>query len=61
MNLDGYFDEPKKLDRPRMLLTIGIPGSGKSYAIRRALEKGWVGISSDELRVNRLEQLAANG
>tara|TARA_Y100000817_G_scaffold305832_1_gene290347 strand:- start:237 stop:959 length:723 start_codon:yes stop_codon:yes gene_type:complete len=44
-----------------MLLTIGIPGSGKSYAIRRALEKGWVGISSDELRVNRLEQLAANG
>lgn len=44
-------------DRPRILLTIGIPGSGKSYVSHPAKQLGWNVICSDEMRKTRLLQL----
>lgn len=46
---------------PQMILTIGIPGSGKSYFSRDLDTAKWEVISADDLRVQHLTQYQNQG
>ena len=45
-----YFASARVGDRPRLVLTVGLPGSGKSHWVATAKTQGWAVISLDELR-----------
>ena len=47
---ETYFKSERELGRPRMILTIGLPGSGKSWWSNHAKDRGWSVISLSEIR-----------
>lgn len=54
----SFFDSTHTPDqRARYVQVIGPPGSGKSSAIRGAAAKGWVVLSTDGFRIERLKEL----
>ena len=58
-SIEDYLAKPPA--KPQLIITIGIPGSGKSYSMRTADKNIWHTISSDDLRVNELTRMQEQG
>lgn len=58
---EKLFSSATRERRPRVVFTVGIPGSGKSSWVNAAKKKGWIVISNDEIRKEIILEMKAKG